>query len=140
MSRSVRVLVVAVLALLGAMAVPFLGGQIQMCLGPLGVTEVQCARATGVVPDVGVGLPFLALMLSLASFVLAPVPAGWRLRVLVAGILGGAIGAAAYLALRPLTMEGFDSNRTWIRHFLLWWTNSIGSSTVRMCAYWFSLT
>ncbi|MCJ7711386.1 MAG: hypothetical protein MUQ32_11235, partial [Chloroflexi bacterium] len=114
MSTAARVLVAGILVLLGATAALFFGGQVGMCLGPLGVTAVQCAQATGVVPDVGLGLPFLALMISLATFVIAPVPAGRRLRVLVAGILGGAIGAAAFLALRPLTMEGFDSNGTWI--------------------------
>ena len=114
MSRSARVIVAAVLVLLGAMAVPFLGSRIGGCLGPLGVTAVQCARSSGIVPDVGLGLPFLALMISLATFVVAPVPAGRRLRVLVAGVLGGAIGAAAFLALRPLTMEGFDSGGTWM--------------------------
>jgi hypothetical protein len=72
MSRSARVLVVAVLLLLGALAVPFLGGRIQACLGSLGVAAVQCAQATGVVPDVGIGLPFLALMISLAIFVIGP--------------------------------------------------------------------
>ena len=114
MSRSARVLVAAVLVLLGATAALFFGGRIGGCLGPLGVTAVQCARASGIVPDVGLGLPFLALMISLATFIIAPVPAGRRLRVLVASILGGAIGAAAFLALRPLTMEGFDSGGTWI--------------------------
>lgn len=114
MSLSARILVAAVLVLLGATAALFFGGRIGGCLGPLGVTAVQSARASGIVPDVGLGLPFMALMISLATFVVAPVPAGRRLRVLAAGILGGAIGAAAFLALRPLTMEGFDSNGTWI--------------------------
>ena len=114
MSRSARVLVSAVLVFLGAMAFMLFGGRVGGCLGPLGVTPVQCARASGVVPDVGLGLPFLALMVLLATFVIAPVPAGRRLRALVAGILGGAVGAAAFLALRPLTMEGFDSTGTWI--------------------------
>ena len=114
MNRSARVLVATVLVLLGAAAALFFGGRIGGCLGPLGVTAVQCARASGIVPDVGLGLPFLALMISLATFIIAPVPAGRRLRVLVASILGGAIGAAAFLALRPLTMEGFDSGGTWI--------------------------
>jgi hypothetical protein len=114
MSLSARVLVAAVLVLLGAIAALFFGGRIGGCLGPLGVTAVQCALASGITPDVGLGLPFLALMISLATFVIAPVPAGRRLRVLVAGILGGAIGVAAFLALRPLTMEGFDSGGTWI--------------------------
>ncbi len=114
MSRSRRVLVATVLVLLGVAAALFFGGRVGLCLGPLGVTPVQCAWASGIMPDVGLGLPFLAVMISLATFVIAPVPAGRRLRVLVAGSLGGAIGAAAFLALRPLTMEGFDSTGTWI--------------------------
>ena len=114
MSRSARILVVAVLVVLGAIAVPFLGTRIQMCLGPIGVTAVQCAQASGGVPEVDLGLPLLELMILLATVVIVPVPAGRRLRVLVAGVLGGAIGAAAFLALRPLTMEGFASNGTWI--------------------------
>ena len=113
MSRTSRALVAAVLVLLGVVTA-LLGGQVVACLGPLGVTAVQCARASGIVPDVGVGPPFLTLMISLATFIIAPVAAGRRLQVLVASILGGAIGAAAFLALRPLTMEGFDSSGIWI--------------------------
>jgi hypothetical protein len=112
-SRSARALVAAVLVLFSAMFL-FLGGTVQMCLGPLDVTAVQCAKTSGVVPDVGLSPPLSALSISLATFVIAPVPAGRRLRALVAGILGGVIGAAAFLALRPLTMEGFDSTGTWI--------------------------
>jgi hypothetical protein len=85
-----------------------------MCLGPLGVTAVQCAQATGVVPDVGMGLPVLALTIAIATFVVAPVPVSGRGPVLVGGVLGGAIGGAAFLVLRPLTMEGFDASGTWI--------------------------
>lgn len=114
MSRSARVLVAAVLVLLGATAALFFGGRIGECLGPLGVTAVQCAQNSGIVPDVGLGLPFLALMISLATFVVVPVPTGRRLPVLVAGILGGVIGAAEFVVLRPLTMEGFDSSGSWI--------------------------
>ena len=97
MKRSARVVVAAVLVLLGATAARFFA-----------------ARTEAFLPDVGPGLPFLALMISPATFVVAPVPASRRPWVLVAGILGGAIGAAAFLALRQLTaMEGFDSNGTW---------------------------
>lgn len=113
MSRSARALVAAVLVLLSAV-LWLLGGTIQVCLGPLNVTAVQCAKAWGGPPDVGPALPLSALLISLAVFLIAPAPAGRRLRALVAGILGGAVGAAAFLALRPLTMEGFDSTGTWI--------------------------
>ena len=97
MSRSFRVLAAAVFVLLGATVALF-----------------YAARTEAFLPDVGLGLPFLALMISLATFVVAPVPAGRRPRVLVAGILGGAIGAGAFLALRQLSSgEGFDANGTW---------------------------
>jgi hypothetical protein len=109
-----RVLIAGLLVLLGGLAPLFFGGQIPMCLGPLGVTGVQCARATGILPNVGVGLPVLALTILVATFVVAPVPAGRRLPVLAGGIIGGAIGGAAFFARRPLTMEGFDSTGTWI--------------------------
>ena len=114
MSRDTRVIVAINLVLLGAAAALFFGGRFGMCLGPLGVTEVQCARATGVVPDIGIGLPVLALTIAVATFVVAPVPVGRRLPVLICGILGGATGGAAFLVLRPRTMEGFDSGGTWI--------------------------
>ena len=92
----------------------FLGGQVRMCLGPLGVTAVQCARATGVVPDVGIRLPVLALSVAAATFVVAPVPVGRRLPVLVGGIIGATLGATAFLVLRPLTLDGFDASGAWI--------------------------
>jgi hypothetical protein len=78
MSPSARVGVAALLVLLGVTAFGLLGGQIQACLGPLGVTAVQCFKATGVVPDVGIGLPVLALTIAVATIVVAPVPAGRR--------------------------------------------------------------
>ena len=109
MNRTARVLVAGILVLLGATASLFFGGRIGQCLVPLGWSAVECALASGSAPDVG-----LALMISLATFVLAPVPSGRRLRVLVAGVLGGAIGAATFLALRPLATEGFDSSGTWV--------------------------
>ena len=97
MNRSTRVVVAAVLLLLGAAA-----------------ARLFAARTEAFLPDVGQGLPFLALMISLATFVLAPVPADRRHWVLVAGILGGTIGAAVFLALRQVTAtEGFDSSGTW---------------------------
>ncbi len=114
MSLAARFFVAGLLVLLGATAALFFGGQVGMCRGPLGVTAVECAQATGVVPDVGVGLPVMALTVAVATFVVAGVPVGRRLQVLVGGILCGGIGGAAFLYLRPLTMEGLDSSGTWI--------------------------
>jgi hypothetical protein len=112
--RSTRFLVACVLVLLGATVAVLTGGQVHICLGPLGVTAVQCAKSWGIVDGVGHGLPFLALTTAVATFVVAPVPVGRRPRVLLGAIVGGAIGTAAFLALRPLTMEGFTSYGTWI--------------------------
>jgi hypothetical protein len=114
MSLDARLIVAVNLVLLGAIALLFLGGQLGMCLGPLGVTPVQCAQATGVVPDVGIGLPVFALTIAVATFVVVPPPVGRGLPIVFGGILGGAIGGAAFLVLRPLAMEGFDSGGTWI--------------------------
>lgn len=114
MSPAARVFAAAGLVLLGAAAL-YIGSRIQVCLLPVSarMPSVQCEQAMGV-PDVGFGLPVLALTIAVATFLVAPVPAGRRWPVLVGGILGGAIGGAAFPVLRPLTMEGFDSTGTWI--------------------------
>lgn len=100
--------------LVGAITALLFGGQVGTCLGPLGVTAVQCAKATGVMPDASMGLPVLAVTIVVATFLVAPAPTGSRMALLVGGILGGAIGGAAFLVQRPLTMEGFDSRGIWI--------------------------
>jgi hypothetical protein len=114
MSRPTRFLIAGLVLLFGGTLGVFFGGQVGMCLGPLNVTAVQCARATGVVPDVGLGRPILALTLAIATVIIAPVPTGHGRSALLGGIVGGAAGAAVFLVLRPLTMEGFDSSSTWI--------------------------
>lgn len=98
MNRPTRVLVAAALLLLGVVAAMLFPD-----------------RAEDILPDAGLGLLVLAIMISLATFVLDPVPAGRRFWVLVAGILGGAIGAALFLVLRQLrAVEGFDASGAWV--------------------------
>jgi hypothetical protein len=108
----------AAMGLLGVGVIAWLfagGGQVGQCLGPLGVTAVQCAKATGVIPGtVDIGLPILGLTIAAAALVLAPVPVGRRSIAAVGAILGGLLGASVYLALRPRTMDGFDSTGAWI--------------------------
>jgi hypothetical protein len=48
MSHSARIVVAAPLVLVGATVALISVGQVGSCLGPIGVTEVQCAKATGV--------------------------------------------------------------------------------------------
>lgn len=108
-SRAAALLLVA----LGGFAALIGGGQVATCLGPLGVTAVQCAAATGITPTIGVGLPAMALSLALALALVAPVPRrAWWLAAL--GAVAGALAAVpVYLALRPRTLEGPGSDGRW---------------------------
>ncbi len=118
MSRTWRVLIAFVLIFLGATIALFFGGQVAMCLGPLGVTAVQCAKATGMIPGVGLTAPIFVSMVAAAAFVLAPIaptrPSSWLVAVIAA--LTGAVG---YVLLRPRTMEGPTSSGEWISIELL---------------------
>jgi hypothetical protein len=89
--------------LVGLLAVVFLGTQVGSCLGPLGVTAIQCARASGIYPTVGLGLPVMALAIGAATGlawpgVLRPID-----RTAAAIVIGVFLGVVAYLALRPRT-------------------------------------
>ena len=90
------------------------GGPAPPCLGPIGVTVVQCARATGVFPGVGVGIPIFVLAVAIAALVLWP-PSRSRLAIpLIAGILGAALGSLVYVVLWPTTLEGYTSTGQYI--------------------------
>ncbi len=108
-----RVAALVALAVAGLVALVFAPGQVGMCLGPLGVTQVQCARATGYVPGIGPGLPILAAVATLTLLVVAP-PPRIGLAFGAAALLGAAAGTAAYAALRPRTMDGPTSSGEWI--------------------------
>jgi hypothetical protein len=114
MRHAMPLLAAGSMVLLGIAAFAFLAGERGTCLGPLGVTEVQCARATGIVPSLGAGVPILVASLAASIFVLAPVSADVRMRVAAAGILGGLVGGLAFLALRPVSMDGWTSGGSWI--------------------------
>jgi hypothetical protein len=79
MSPVVRLLVAGALLLLGLTAVLFLTGERGACLGPIGVTEVECTATTGIVTTLGFGV--------------------------TAGL--------AFVALRPVTMEGLTWSGSW---------------------------
>ena len=92
----------------------FLGGQVARCLGPVGGTGIQCVQATGVFPGVGTGIPFLAISLVVAAWLVSPPPADRRLAAFAWAAVGAVAGGAAYLALRPRTMEGFTGYGAWL--------------------------
>lgn len=108
MPTSRRIAVAALLLVLAGLAVVFLGGGVGSCLGPLGVTTVQCIHATGITPAVGLGAPLGALALVAAILLLRPGTANPRWRFAGASI-GAVAGAFAYLALRQSSMTGASS-------------------------------
>ena len=100
---------------LGLLAAVFLGSPISQCLGPLGVTGIECARATGIFPTVGVGLPVLALSALIAVSIAVPGLLRHIGRAGLAAAFGAGIAAIAYLLARPTT-----------------WTDSISTGEVIM--------
>lgn len=111
MNRPLRIRLALAVLLIGSglSAWLFMGVQVGSCLGPLGVTQVQCVEATGIYPTAGWGTPMFAVTLALAANVLLPGlmrPGG---PVAIAALGGAAIGASAYLAFRPLRLEGLTS-------------------------------
>jgi len=93
----------------GIVAAIFLPAPIVGCLGPLGVTAIQCAQTTGILPRIGPGLVVLGTSALLAAVIGIPdAPAAWPRRVLSAGA-GAAIAAAVYLVLRPTSWSDATS-------------------------------
>jgi hypothetical protein len=90
--------------LLALGAALMLGPSIGQCLGPLGVTGIQCARATGAFPSVGAGLPTFVACIAIAVLVGYPSLRRWP-TVIGMGI-GFVAAAAAYLVVRPTTWTG----------------------------------
>jgi hypothetical protein len=88
----------------------FGGGQVATCLGPIGITPIQCARVTRMVPATPIAAPLFALTIAAGLLLLAPVPAGRRASALLAGAIGACAGAIAFLARAPRTWTGLGSS------------------------------
>jgi hypothetical protein len=112
--RTRATLAVLILAVAVPVALFFGGGGVVACLGPLGVTEVQCAKATGLFSSVGLGAPLLALAIALALVVAVPVARRGLAATLILAGGGAALGAALFLAFWPRTLDGFDSRGQWL--------------------------
>ncbi|HEV7810401.1 MAG TPA: hypothetical protein VGO64_07365 [Candidatus Limnocylindrales bacterium] len=109
-----RIALAVGIVLVGTFLGLFFGAQYPTCLGPIGVTLVQCVSATGVVPKSGPGTVIFALSVALALGLLVPGRL-LRHREVILGAAAAAIaGAFAYLLRRPTTLEGFDSGGRWL--------------------------
>jgi hypothetical protein len=104
-----RVLAAIVIVIAGVGELIFAGGQVAMCLGPLGVTPIQCARATGIVPTTPIAVPLFALALAIGAMLVAPALSGRRVQALLAGAVAAASGAIAYIVSAPRIWTGVDS-------------------------------
>lgn len=115
MSQRTRLIVATIVALLGAaFTLVFGGGGVAMCLGPLNVTEVECAKNTGLFSNVGLGTPGLALTIALALVVFIPVEVRDRARSVAGVVMGALAGGVLFLALWPKTLDGLDSRGHWL--------------------------
>ena len=104
-----RILTSCAVVLSGLSAFLFTGGRVAGCLGPLGVTEIQCAKALGFVPTVGPGLPLSALAVAVGLLLLAPIPAHCRRGAMIVAALAAGIVAASFAMVWERTWTGVDS-------------------------------
>ena len=109
MSQRVRRVLAAILIFVaGVGELIFAGGQVSMCLGPLGVTPIQCAEVTGIVPTTPMAVPLFALVVASGVLLLVPIQAGRRSTAVVAGAIAAGAAAIAFAAW-PRTWTGVDS-------------------------------
>ena len=109
MSLVRRVLAAILIFVAGVSELVFAGGQVAMCLGPLGVTPIQCAKATGIVPTTPIAVPLFALAIASGVLLLAPVRAGHRRTALVAGAIAAGVAGLAFVVLSPRIWTSVDS-------------------------------
>lgn len=88
----------------------FIGRQIPMCLGPLGVTPIGCYDATGTTPSANLEPGFLlaAALVGVLAVLAWPTRPGRRLRAaaITAAPVAAICGVLAYDASRPRALEG----------------------------------
>jgi hypothetical protein len=94
---------------LAGLAVLFLGGGVGRCLGPLGVTEVQCISVGGYTPTVGLGMPIGSGAVMLALLLLLPVRRTRLAPASITAIVGAGALCLAYVLFRTTSMTGATS-------------------------------
>jgi hypothetical protein len=107
MSRTPRILGAALLGVVGAIAALFLAPSgVAGCLGPIGVTSIQCAHATGIYPSVGMSGPILAGVGLMMLLLLGPGLLRPHLHAVALAGAGSLVAGLLYMALRPRTWTG----------------------------------
>lgn len=116
MGRRSRLTLLVAAALILGIGLVFLGGQSVGCLGPLGVTAVQCIAAFDAAyePDWSPGpgggtwiVASVAILFVSAAAVPWPALSRRSLGVVVGvGVLGAALGTAIYAVTRPVSLTG----------------------------------
>jgi len=93
----------------GVVALVFLPASTAGCLGPLGVTAIECAGRTGIMPTLAAGAPVFAASVLLAAVVGLRGSLPTTGRAIAAIAIGAIVTTAAYLMLRPTSWSGATS-------------------------------
>ena len=101
-----RLEVAAALVLVGLVVAVFGGTEVGGCLGPLGVTEIECMRASGRRPTTGLGALVLAIAACAAALIALPIGRAHRHGAIVAAAGAAAVAAIGYHLFRPISMTG----------------------------------
>lgn len=99
----------AVLLAAGAFALLFGGGEIVACIGPIGVTPVECAANTGRLPHGTLAQPLCALALVAAGALIVGLRRSEILPAAIGLVVGLPVGLAVYLVARPDVLSGYTS-------------------------------
>jgi hypothetical protein len=104
-----RRIAIAAWLVVGPIVILFFGGQVGMCLGPLGLTVVGCVASTGVFPSDSISIRLLGAWLIGGGIVALTILRPERrttLRIAAIAVVALPIGFAIYALTRPLTLEG----------------------------------
>jgi hypothetical protein len=91
---------------IGTVAALLFGNQYPGCLGPIGVTHVECIEITGIAPTVYWRPTIAIVAVTAALLVIRPVSRDrWSVSA-IAGIFGAIVGAGIHLVTRERTVTG----------------------------------
>ena len=109
MPREVRGFAAWSIVALGLIAALLKGPEYPQCLGPIGVTQIQCVSATGHYPNVGIGIMLLAIAVASATLLSIPPGVERQRGALLGAVIGPIVGGGVYLLLRPTSITGPSS-------------------------------
>jgi hypothetical protein len=108
-----RMVIRAAVAIAGSgYSLVFGGATFPECLGPLGVTGVQCVAHGGRLPTDPLWPPMVVVSCALGALIAFPAKRSWIDGV--AGVGGVIAGVLISASIRTMTLEGPDYDGTWL--------------------------